>query len=196
MAVGLVSTVAAIATEPPTGWTKLGNNPGAYSVYHDLDVRFHDAQSVRLRSITRVSGTEFGTVMQEISAAAYRGHRVRFSGQVRARNVSRAAALWLRADGYCRRRVAFENTEGRASKGTEDWKAHAIVLDIPESAIVLAFGVLLSGTGDAWFADLKLETVGDSVPVTALALPGSGCMGSMPRGDLPSSPVNLDFANW
>jgi len=161
-----------------------------------MGVRFRDAWSARLRSITRVSDTEFGTVLQEISAARYRGHRVRFSGQVRARDVSRGAALWLRADGDCRRRVAFENTEGRASKGTEEWKAHAIVLDIPESAIVLAFGVLLSGTGDAWFADLKLEIVGDSVPVTAPVPPAGACIGSTPRSDLPTSPTNLDFFNW
>ena len=43
--------------------------------------------------------------------------------------------------------------------GTTDWLRHAVVLDVPEAAVRLAFGALLHGTGQVWTDDLTLEVV-------------------------------------
>ena len=43
--------------------------------------------------------------------------------------------------------------------GTTDWSRHAVVLDVPEAAVRLAFGALLHGTGQVWADDLTLEVV-------------------------------------
>jgi erythromycin esterase len=63
--------------------------------------------------------------------------------------------------------MAFDNMTTRRILGTRDWTRFEIVLDIPASAIGIAFGFFLSGTGIAWVDDLKMEIVGNDVGVTA-----------------------------
>jgi len=49
-----------------------------------------------------------------------------------------------------------------------------IVLDVPENAAALAYGILLAGDGQVWMDDLKFEVVKPDVPV-------SGVTSSPPR---------------
>ena len=62
--------------------------------------------------------------------------------------------------------LAFDNMSNRAIGGTSDWTKYEIVLDVSKEAIGIAYGFLISGTGNAWFSDLKLEVVGNDVPTT------------------------------
>lgn len=62
--------------------------------------------------------------------------------------------------------VAFDNMEDRAIKGTTGWKVYQIVLDVPQNATGIFFGVLLSQTGTVWLNSVKFEVVGTDVPVT------------------------------
>ena len=57
-----------------------------------------------------------------------------------------------------------------------------IVLDIPEDADAIAFGVLLEGPGRVWLDDLQFKHAADDTPTTA-------------KNDrvLPPAPVNPDF---
>ena len=106
----------------------------------------------------------FGTLTQGISAEAYRGQRVRYTGYVRTEKVEgRGVGLWLRVDGPPEGKpLAFDNmqTSRRAITGTTDWKEYEIVLDVPKEATAIYFGMLLTGKGTAWVDDLKLEAVG------------------------------------
>ena len=71
-----------------------------------------------------------------------------------------------------------DGKEDRTIKGTSDWKKYEIVLDVPEKASNIAFGVMLGGTGQVWFDNIKFEIVDKSVPVTDIYA---------------KEPVNLDF---
>jgi hypothetical protein len=64
--------------------------------------------------------------------------------------------------------LAFDNMQNRPIKGTTDWKQYESILDVPEEAANIAFGVLLSGAGKAWLNDVKFEIVGSQVPTTGL----------------------------
>jgi hypothetical protein len=75
------------------------------------------------------------------------------------------------------RPLSFDIMQDRSVKGTSDWNKYEIVLDVPEEAYKIAFGALLSGTGQIWFEKFSFEEVNKSVPVT---------------GTLKSKP-NLDF---
>ena len=139
--------------------------------------------SARIASIaSQPSG--FGTLMQQIAADNFRGRRVRFSGNVMARDVSGWTALWMRVDGPANEMLGFDNAQERALRGTADWHHFEVVLDVPESAREIAFGALLTGGGTAWINGLNLEVVSSTVSLTGRAL----------RGRHASAPVNLDFA--
>src|SRR5262249_33100474 len=125
----------------------------------DRDTTHGGKGSLSMKSIApAING--FGTLMQSFKPDDYRGKRVRMSGYVRSAEVKAWAGLWLRVDGPENKALAFDNMADRAVKGTTDWKKYEIVLDVPQSAQLIAFGILLSGTGQVWLDDMKFETVG------------------------------------
>ena len=123
--------------------------------------------------------------MQSFAATNYLGKRVRFSGYVKSENITRWAGLWMRIDGPTSggspKSLGFDNMQGRPIKGTSDWQRYEIVLDVPESAVGIAFGILLDGPGEAWLNSSDIEIVSTAIPTT----------GTTPA--LPDGPRNLGF---
>ena len=182
--IGSGSTSRAAADSTPVGWLAAGDHPQEYVMALDPTVMRAGRPSAKIESRTsQASG--FGTLMQQISPDAYRGHRIRFSGDVRARDVSGAASLWMRVDGAANEVLAFDNAQDRASHGTADGQHVDIVLDVPAQAQGIAFGMLLSGAGTAWVSGLKFEDVPTTVAVTDQIKKST----SQRR----MAPVNLDF---
>jgi hypothetical protein len=72
----------------------------------------------------------------------------------------------------------------RPVKGTSDWKKYEIVLDIDTDVSNIAYGALISGTGQIWFDNITFEIVNNSVPTTNMF---------SEKNQTPSSPVNLNF---
>ncbi|MGI8684822.1 MAG: hypothetical protein ACR2MO_07005 [Acidimicrobiales bacterium] len=81
-------------------------------------------------------------------------------------NVCGWAGLWFRVDGDGRNSLAFDNMQNRPVQGTTGWARYEVVLDVPEGATLLAYGALLSGSGEIAVADLRIEKVGADVPTT------------------------------
>lgn len=170
---------AAEAAVPP-GWFFTGSAPQDYQI-NTGKAAYQGSAAVSLSS-TVADPRGFATLMQSIDAARYKGKRVRLSAHVKAEEVKNRAGLWMRADGE-RPSLAFDNMENRPITGTSDWKRYEVVLDIPEAARGLYFGVLLNGAGTIRVARFGLEVVDSSVPVTSVF--------GVPA--LPAAPVNLDF---
>jgi hypothetical protein len=122
--------------------------------------------------------------MQRFKADRFRDTRLRLSAYIRTAEVESWAALWMRVDGPDDETLAFDNMQDRPISGTLDWRLFRIVLDVPETAAVVAFGLLLEGSGRVWLDDVEFDSVGKNVPVTGTE--------SEP---LPVEPVNLDFAS-
>ena len=123
----------------------------------------------------------FGTLMQNFRADHYLGKRVRFSAFVKTEGAQDWAGLWMRVDKGSKQ-VAFDNMQNRPIKGTTNWQKYDVVLNVPQDATGIFFGVLLSGSGTAWLNDAKFEAVGPTVLTT--------------NGDMiqePDEPTNLDF---
>jgi hypothetical protein len=174
--------VATLAAEAPKGWFRAGSHPKEYEMVVDHSVTHGGMASACLKcSASRASG--FGTLMQTFSADSFRGKRLRLSGYVRAKDVRDWAGLWMRVDGPKNEVLAFDNMQQRAVKGTRDWRKYEIVLDVPERADQIAFGLLLTGKGQVWMDDLKFEAVGKDVHTTGCEL----------NQRIPKAPKNLDF---
>src|SRR5262245_6201026 len=135
-------------------------------------------QATRLASQTgRGSGADrFATATAMLPAGEFAGHRVRYSGWIRTQEVDGFAGLWMRADGAAMKTLAFDNMQGQQVNGTRDWQRYSIELEIPKSTEGVYFGMLMSGSGTAWFDSLASQVDGD--PWT-----GSGYYGLAIDGD-------------
>ena len=152
-------------TEAAPGWSvsitasgsPRGQSAGDYAVEVDREVRHGGQGSLSIRSIVPKTSA-FRAASQFIKADAYRGKRVRLTGYLKTRDVAEWCGLYLRVDGPGTM-LGFDNMQWRGVKGTTDWTRYETVLDVPEAALRLAFGPVISGVGQFWVDDLKLETV-------------------------------------
>lgn len=193
----LVLAPAALA-EPPAGWFPAGTRPNDYVFGVDAQnsPRSRDRiltgqqesygpflalaeRSAFIRSTPRATPAGFATLMQSISADAWRGKRVRLSAMVRTRGAQRAQ-LWMRVDGQNRQVLAFDSMSNRPITGSRNWRSYSIVLDVPRSATSISYGFMLAGQGTVWADNFRIRAVDGSVPLTA-----------PPR--LPTAPRNPGF---
>jgi hypothetical protein len=184
----LIAALTAEAADLPAGWFAAGSHPTEYQMGIDTTVH-HDGKASGFIKATASELHGFGTLMQTAAPGDYRGKRLRLSGYVRSEKVQSGwAGLWLRIDGPTQEAtkrpemLGFDNMQSRPIKGTTDWTRYEMVLDVPNTAVALAYGVLLNGDGAVWLDDLKFEVVPSTVPLTGMPSPGPG------RG-----PQNLDF---
>lgn len=175
---GCLAMGAAYA-EVPKGWFVAGSAPSEFDVGAEAASQGAGGRDAYIRAKSQSSG--FATLMQTIDASAYRGKRVRLSGNLRTKEAGKGQ-LWLRIDGADRKPLGFDNMEQRAVKGDSTWQNFAIVLDVPAEARDIAFGFLLAYKGEVWANDIKLDVVSNETPTTSTG----------PYG-LPAAPVNLGF---
>jgi|GEM_PF-843184 len=201
-------TTAAADTAPVPGWF-LGSLQGAAPQDYEAAIVTEPGRgNVARLSAAVPEPTGFGTLMQEVQADAYRGRRVRLSADIRtgelgdligAAGNAGAAFLWLRVDGQGSA-MAFDNMGDRGGiPRASDWQRHSLVLDVPDGADGLAYGVFIMSTGSVWMDDVELEVVGDDVPTTGMEFPPSGADDiDVERMRLkydmaPAAPVNTGF---
>ena len=109
----------------------------------------------------------FGVATSFFPVDFARGKKLRFSGHIKTEDVKDGhAGLWWRVDKAPQLVAAFDNMADRGPRGTTDWQEYVIELDIPEEGSNINFGVLLTGTGKAWFDDLRI--VLDEEPYTQI----------------------------
>jgi hypothetical protein len=184
VASALLSAAPAAGEQVPAGWFQAGSHPNEYEMKVDSTVRRGEGKASATVKATASDLHGFGTLMQNAAADAYRGKRIRFSGYVKSEKVAdrtgAGAGLWLRIDGPKQELLGFDNMMSRSVKGTTDWRRYEIVLDVPNTAASVAFGILLNGDGQVWMDDLNFEVVSTDVPVTG-------------RGATPAPPQNLNF---
>lgn len=165
----------------PKGWLLAGSQPTKYESGVDAQALSDGHVSAYLKAKESLTGG-FGTLMQSFDAKNYAGKRVRFSGTVKSDGVGSWAGLWMRVDKKGQVAVAFDNMEDRPIKGTSAWKKYDVVLDVPQDASGVSFGILLDGSGEVWLSNVTFEVVGTEVPTTGSSMKPP-----------PAGPVNLDF---
>jgi hypothetical protein len=173
---------AAPVNHAPKGWFMAGSKPTNYQTGVDQAMVENGLPSAFLKSAVPDTGG-FGTLMQTISANDYAGKRVRLRAWVRSEDLSDWSGVWMRVD-KGNTSVAFDNMQNRPIKGTQSWETCDVVLDVPQDASSISFGILLSGTGEVWMNDVTFEIVGNEVPTT----------GSAGSASNQTRPANLKFS--
>ncbi|MCC6683803.1 MAG: hypothetical protein IT247_01905 [Bacteroidia bacterium] len=125
----------------------------------------NDVLSIRSIKGEEIESSDFGTLRKSISANSYAGKRIRFSAWLKADEADAAAGLWLRVENkdYM---LAFDNTDNRMATGAKGWLKREAVLDVPQGAESIVYGLYLTGKGQMWADDILLEEVGKQVAVT------------------------------
>jgi bla regulator protein BlaR1 len=181
------AAVPAVTTTPPKGWWKNGtDNASTYIAGVDRTQTHEGLPSAYVKSIPpSIEG--FGGMMQMCSAENFVGKRLRLSAWMKTEKANDGGAhLWFRVDGKEKNELLqFDNMDGRSVKGTNDWKPYTVVLDVPANAAALAYGFFVTGTGQVWVSDVKIEEVGLDVPSTNMT--------ANKVRSLPNTPVNLRF---
>lgn len=181
----LATSVTLLSFDAPMGWFNAGSKPKSYEMGIEKGTGQNGKNAATIKSIDKkIDG--FGTLMQQCLPNKYLGKRIKMTAFIKSENVINWAGLWLRVDqAGSQQPLSFDNMSNRPIKGTSDWTKYEIVLDVPSNASLLAYGVLLDGTGQIWFDNITFEIVADNVPST-----GSINSKKSPTVD---EPINLDF---
>lgn len=109
----------------------------------------------------RSARKQYSTAVGGFPVREVAGKKIVFRGSIKTRDVTGMAALWWRADAAEQGGAgAFDNMARRAPKGTTEWKRYEIELEIPEDVVNINYGLLLAGSGTAWYDDLQVEIDG------------------------------------
>lgn len=131
-----------------------------------------------------LSGDNYAALIQSVEAAPWRGRLVELAAELSTEEAG-GGSLWLRVDRAPGVSLRFDNMlerpEAGALRGTVGWCQRRIVLEVPQEAASLHYGLLLQGHGRVRARAFRLS------PAPAGTLPTAG-----PRPFLPA-PANLDF---
>jgi hypothetical protein len=200
--VALAAGLQANAQTPPpeevaAQWFKIRNIFAAqYEARQTEDAAFEGHYGISVRSIGTPAKGVFGGVIQASHAAdALRGQRVAMRAWIRTENAE-SARLWLRIDA-ADRVLALDNMEHRSESGTTEWSLYEIVMDVPDDAATLVYGVLLVGMGrmdvdNVHFLPVPVGTISTTVYKENQVQPKHGQTYS-PPSIVQDAPVNLDF---
>ena len=186
-------------------WGLRGSAIQDFTVTLDREVRTSGKASALISGQAESAG--YATMFQTSSATPMRGKRVEFSVDLRTEGATRGANLLLRAEDEYGRTVAFDNMQsygpdGRPDqvinhgvKGNTEWSTQQVVVDIPDSARVITYGVSMFGGGKVWLDNARIEVVTNDIATTALDSPYPLQPNVMPLNpaSLNRSPRNLDF---
>jgi hypothetical protein len=168
MLVAMATKLTAQEVNPekyPLEWSYRQPEIESYEMGPDKNPEFVNQDVLTIKSVKNpIIG--FGNIMKSIKSDLYLGKTVKMTGYVKSNKVRSWAGLWMRVDYYDTAVLSFDNMQRRAIKGTTDWTKYEVVLFVPMEATSISYGVLLDGTGQIWFKDVKLEIVDNTVPET------------------------------
>lgn len=166
----------------PDGWFKSGTEPQDYLIGIDRNMSENGGSSAYIKS-KELKPSGSCELVQEIKADNYRGERVRLTGYAKTKFITYWAGLFMTIEDAMGRIMTFDNMQNRPIVGSSDWIKYEIVLDVPQNASRILFGVSLHGKGEIWSDNFKLLVVNKNVPLTDMS------------GKLPTAlyPDNMNF---
>ncbi|MBU2893185.1 hypothetical protein KO495_07570 [Colwellia sp. D2M02] len=169
---------------------KGGSNPHAYTSGIDKSVTFNDNASRYIKSKKdSLDESDYVALLSSASVNNFKGKRLKLTVNIKTSSTDGEVGAFLgiykkdrlqkpKSTGYFNKNrkdrrfskntLAFDNMHGREVTGSTEWQEYAIVLDVPQNADNMIFGVLLVGSGQVWFNDLAFYIVDKNTPVTDL----------------------------
>jgi hypothetical protein len=159
-----------------SGWQLTAPSSDRFEASRDQTVTFDGKPTARLQST--VATADLGALVHSIDAEKYRGKRIRFATNAKIKGVEGGTGSWLRVESPEVPFRVFADSHDVHLEGDSDWTPLSIVIDVPQDAQAIYFGLSQDGPGTSWFGPVSVETVDDSVPVSYR--PGSRKFASAP----------------
>lgn len=145
-------------SQTPTGWRLRPSPDGPYTAVLDTVQSNGGRSSLRLSAPDSLN-PDAAWVQQVLAVGAMRGQRVVLSGYLRTAGAA-AAGLWLRVEGTRDGRatlLGFDSMGERMLTGATAWTPAYTVLDVPQDAEYITYGVLMVGSGAVWGDELQFD---------------------------------------
>ena len=147
-----------------TAWQISSDQFGGYQSDPDVKVAHGGKSSLSLQSMT-AAPQGAGWVGQMIRAGLYQGQRVRLTAYIKTQNVVGLAGLAFVAGKM--QSLPAATQEAKLLTGSQEWQQTSIELDVPSTADVISYGVVLRGAGKLWLDELRLEILPAAKPAPA-----------------------------
>jgi hypothetical protein len=164
----------------PANWSFVTAQPKIYRTGYDKVANSQTPRSLVIRSLNS-SAEGFAGLGQKCDATPYRGQRVRISVWIKTDGVNGYAQFSFSVKDQAGARLAVG---GDGVGGSRYWRQYAAVVDVPEEAATLFYGMALNGAGKAWFNDLQIDVVPNTVKLQQWQLPDFSAMPSFKPGPL------------
>ncbi len=152
------------------GWALTGTKLESYEIR--CDSVFTDCEIPILR--TRAFSSEpfgMGSLTHSESAVPWRGQRLEVRADLKGGGIDGWAGVWMRIDDENGKALAFDNMQNRPVRGTTAFNWYSVVLDVPQTAARVTFGVFLHGPGAVFVRELRFESIGQAKDTTDLVAP-------------------------
>ncbi|MFI5221239.1 MAG: hypothetical protein ACHQK8_02855 [Bacteroidia bacterium] len=149
------------ASNPPYGWVASGSKVKSYDMSIAKGAGVNGGDCATIKSIEeKIVG--FGTLRQTISAAKYAGKKIKLTGQLKAENITNKkwAGLYIAfKDKVLTGTFKDIQKSPETGKWNAGWQVCEIEVVIPASAKHISYGAQLTGTGQLWFDEMKIEII-------------------------------------
>lgn len=149
-------------------WSGLGTGPGWGQWGGGYNLEVDSLEFVTGRQALRISprrgwDTTDYCIPYIVIPVDFSGKTIRLEGHVRLQRVEQGnAGLMLRLDGP-NGQIAYDQMDDHPLTGSSLWQNVSIEMPYDESTKYIYVGVVLSGTGTAWFDDLQVYIDGENI---------------------------------
>lgn len=144
----------------PDYWVKWGQT--TYETRGDTMQVYSGNRSALIRAREDSKDQEFGSMAFKIPAN-YEADQITLNGYMKFENVENGfVGLMLRLDGAVGSR-SFDNMQNKNIHGTKNWEKYTITLPYSDETTQIWVGMLLTGSGTAWFDKFEVLLDGEDI---------------------------------
>lgn len=111
-------------------------------------------------SAKETRGNGSAVLGRTISTSEFASRRVRVIGELRTREVTSGAGLWINATESLHGKISASNDGfDQAMSGTNDWRSITLEMIVPAEAHWLNVGIALQGPGEAEVRNVCMEVI-------------------------------------
>lgn len=118
--------------------------------------------AVKLSATAARAPGQLATLYHDLPVAAAKGHVVILTGKIRTQAVEDGWAGLFMGARTGLQSLVFKNSGEEGARGDTPWRDFSLRVPVAPNAETLRIGTMLTGTGSAWFSDLKLVVDGTS----------------------------------